>query len=279
MIIDTHSHLNFAAYDNDRDEVIKKCLENDIWMINVGTNYATSRKAVKIAEKYKKGVYAAIGLHPINLDTELMKIKVDLEELSEDFCFEKEFNYEQYKKIGKSKKVVAVGEIGLDYWRRPKNKRKKELFKQKQKELLKAELCLARELNLPVIFHCRLALDELIAILEFYLEHSKIQLRGVIHCFTGNWRQAKEFIKMGFHLGFNGIIFKMDLNEVIKKVSLDKILIETDCPYLTPPEFKEKRNNPFGAKYVAREIAKVKDMDFQKVINVATVNAKNLFKI
>ncbi len=261
MLIDTHAHLNFTAFDNNRNEVIKRCLEKDIWMLNVGTNYDTSKKAVEIAEKYEKGVYAAIGLHP------------------EDILKE-EFDSEKYKKLAESEKVVAIGEIGLDYWRRPKTKKKLAEFKQKQKELFKKQLDLAKELNLPVILHCRLGFDDLLEILN-------TKYNGVIHCFTGNWQQAKKFIEMGFYIGFNGIIFKLDLNEVIKKTPLDKILIETDCPFLTPPNFYpeqsrrigEERNNPLGVKIVARYIAKIKNIPLEKISEITTKNAKELFKI
>ena len=137
MLIDTHAHLNFAAFNKDRKEVIKRCLDNNIWVINIGTNFETSKKAVQIAESSRQGILASVGLHPINLDTGLVKIKVDE---SEGKYFEKEFNYEEYKKLASSEKVVAIGEIGLDYYWKPKTTKKKELFKQKQKELFLGEL-------------------------------------------------------------------------------------------------------------------------------------------
>ena len=273
MLIDTHAHLNFSAFDKDRDAVIKRCLEKDIWFINVGTNYETSKKAVEIAEKYPQGIYAAVGLHPINLDEE---------------CFD----YEKYKKLVlSSKKVIAIGEIGLDYWHKPKTKRKLEIFKQKQKELLSKELRLVNEMNLPVIFHCRMAHNDL-------LEMLNTKLRGAVHCFTGTWEQAEKYLEMGFYLGFNGIIFKLNLDEIIKKTPLDKILIETDCPFLTPPDFNEERNNPLSVKFVAEYIAKIRTMprsarqnlvfslrskikntSFEKICKVTFQNAKDFFKI
>ena len=141
MLIDTHAHLNFSAFDKDRNILTKKCLKEDIWMINIGTNYETSKKAIEIAKKYEKGVYASIGLHPINLDTGLIKIKnAKCKKQSPEDVLEKDFDYQEYKKLAYStssgqacSKVVAIGEIGLDYYWKPKTTRKKELFKQKQR--------------------------------------------------------------------------------------------------------------------------------------------------
>ena len=284
MLIDTHAHLNFPAFDKDREEVIEKCLRENIRMMNVGSNYETSKKAVEIAEKHEKGVYASIGLHPINLDTGLVKIKIDEKEGSH---FEKEFDYEKYKEFAKSPKVVAIGEIGLDYYWKPKTKRKLELFKGKQRSGLCQQLDLATELNLPVIFHCRMAHQDLITILnsvDVLCDRTKHQpIRGVMHGFVGTLEQLKEYLKMGFYIGFNGIIFKkiegINFEENIKNTPLERILIETDCPYLTPPNFNEERNNPLGVKYIAEKIAEIKNVAFEKVTEITTKNAKELFKI
>lgn len=272
MLIDAHAHLNFKAYEKDADEIIKKSLDNNVWMINVGTNLKTSQCAALLAKKHKEGVYAAIGLHPINLDTGLIKIKKDE---TEGGHFETEFDFEKYKMLAQCPKVVAVGEIGLDYWRRPKSKKKRQEFKQKQKELFLKEVKLAQKLNLPIILHCRLAFDDLLEILK----KIKTRHRGVLHCFTGDWKQAREFMDLGFYIGFNGIIFKLDLNKVIEKTPLDKILIETDCPFLTPPKFGESRNEPIYVKEVVKKIAQIKKIDLKKVEDATTKNAKDLFKI
>jgi len=234
MLIDTHAHLNFNAFKDDLDKVIGRCLAENIWMINVGTKYETSKRAVEIAEQYEEGVYAAVGLHPIHLGTGLVKIRTDSEEGSFETGGE-DFHISEYKSLAQSPKVVAIGEIGLDYYYKPKTKKKLELFKEKQKELLLKQLDLAKELNLPVIFHCRMAHEDLLKILNYKLKTKNYKLNGVVHCFTGSWEQAKQYLDMGFYLGFNGIIYKLDLKEVIEKTPIEKILIETDCPYLTPP--------------------------------------------
>ncbi len=277
MIYDTHSHLNFWVFDIDRKRVIEGCLKEGIGMINVGTNYETSKKAVEIAQKYKEGVYASVGLHPINFDTGLVKMKIDKREGSH---FEKEFNVLAYEDLAKSEKVVAIGEIGLDYYWRPKGTKKKEIFKQKQKELLKKELELAKKLNLPVIFHCRMAHQDLIYFLK---ENEDLRpKKAVMHGFVGNLEELNEYFNFGFYIGFNGIIFKkiekIDFEKIIKATPLEKILIETDCPYLSPPGYFE-RNDPMGVKIVIEKIAQIKNSSFEEITTQTTKNVRQLFKI
>ncbi|PIV45810.1 MAG: hydrolase TatD [Candidatus Nealsonbacteria bacterium CG_4_9_14_3_um_filter_35_11] len=274
MLIDTHAHLNFAAFEKDVKKIIQRSVENDVWMINVGTQYNTSERAVEIADGYKKGVYAAIGLHPLHLEEQKLD-KSEVGFLPKFKTRSEEFDYERYKKLAQSEKVIAVGEIGLDYYYKPKTKRKLEIFKQKQREALLNQLRLAQELDLPVIFHCRMAHDDLIQTIK---QFNNLTMRGTIHCFTGNWEQAEEYMNMGFYLGFNGIIFKLNLDEIIRKTPLDKILVETDCPYLTPSPMTG-RNEPLYVKYVAEKIAKIKNLSFEEIAKITTQNAKKSFKI
>lgn len=292
MLIDTHSHLNFAAFNKDRDEVINKCLENNIWLFNIGTSYETSKKAVEIAQKYSEGVYATIGLHPMNLDTGLMKIKRDPSEIGEDYILEREFDCQGYKELAKSAKVVAIGEVGLDYYWKPKTARKKELFKQKQKDLLIKQLEIAEELSLPVIFHCRVAHQDLLEVLtNLQFATHNLQLRGVMHGFVGDSVQLQQYLDLGLYIGFNGIIFKniegVNFEENIKITPLDKILLETDCPYLIPlpaiasakAGFVHTRNSPLYIKYVAKKIAQIKKMETEEIAKFTTENAKRLFNL
>lgn len=274
MIIDTHSHLNFNAFKEDSDEVIKRTLAENIWMINVGTQYQTSKNAVELAEKYQKGVYAAIGLHPIYAAAEFIKLKTDPEE-GEFLIKEQNFDKEAYKRLALSgsRRVVAIGEIGLDYYYKPKTAAKLTQFKEKQKKVFLEQLDLAQDLNLPVIFHCRVAHDDVIEILKSQ------NIKGVIHCFTGTLEQAKKYIQMGFYIGINGIIFKFNIDEIIKKIPLSKILLETDCPYLTPPQENRKRNEPIFIKHTIQKIADLKGIAFEEVCEITTENAKRLFNI
>ncbi len=252
MIIDTHAHLNFNAFSKDRHKVIEKSLTDKVWMINVGSNYDTSKKAVCLAEKYKAGVYAAVGLHPIHA--------------------RQGWQYKKYKALAQSKKVVAIGETGLDF------KKEYSGFIEQQKQVFLNQLNLAQELDLPIIFHCRMAHQAMLKMLEERLKNKKYKIKGVIHCFTGNWQQAEKYLSMGFYLGFNGIIFKLNLSNIIKKVPTDKILIETDCPYLTPAPFSG-RNQPLYVKQVLEKIADIKSKRWQSLARQTTLNAKKLFKI
>jgi len=259
LLIDTHSHLNLAAFDKDRAAVIKKNLLNNIWVLNIGTNLYTSKKALEIAEQYDRGVYASVGLHPINLDTGLLKMKSDRLEGSH---FEKGFDSQAYQDLARSDRVVAIGEIGLDYYWKPKTSRKKEL-------------------NLPVIFHCRMASFDLIRILS---EHPEIRpQKAVVHSFVGTEEDLEQYLNLGFYIGFNGIIFKniegIDFEAIIKRTPVDRILLETDCPYLTPPQKAGERNEPIFLKYIAERVAQIRNMDYDQVIRQSTLNAKTLFGI
>jgi len=275
MIIDTHSHLQFDAFKDDFDKVIKKTLAENIWIINVGTKYETSKKAIEFSQNYKKGVYSAIGLHPMYAAAEFVKLKTDPDE-GEFLIKEQNFDKEKYKELAlsDSQRVVAIGEIGLDYYYKPKTVTKFQQFKEKQKSVFLEQLDLASELNLPVILHCRMAHDDVISTLEHYNN-----MIGVVHCFTGTLEQAKKYIEMGYYIGINGIIFKFDIDEVIKNISLDKILVETDCPYLAPPQQKGKRNEPIFISHTIQKISELKGVSFDEVVEVTTQNAKSLFKI
>ncbi len=273
MIIDTHSHLNFNAYKKDLDEVIERTILNEIWTVNVGSKYETSKKAVEIAQKYKE-MFASIGLHPIYASSDLVKIKTDPDE-GNFLIKEQDFDKDKYEQLAKQGKVVAIGEIGLDYYYKPKTKAKLEQFKQKQNQVFSNQLDLAKKLDLPVILHCRMAHHDLISVLK----SKNYNLKGVVHCFTGTIDEMEEYLKLGLYIGFNGIIFKLKLDEAIKKCPLDKILVETDCPYLTPPQEGNKRNEPIFIKYVIEKIAQIKGITFKEAIKKTTDNAKGLFNL
>jgi TatD DNase family protein len=288
LLVDTHAHLNFNAYKDDADEVIKRTLDGDVWMINVGAEYKTSQRAVDYAQKYPQGVYAAVGLHPIHLEEQVFKEKVGDKEV-EHKTKKEEFDLDRYQTLAQNEKVVAIGEIGLDYKVIDRNKETEA--KEKQKQVFLEQLDLARQLDKPIIIHCRQAYDDLLEILNAFQSGcascpfacpgaGASQLKGVIHCFVSNLDEAKRFLELGLLLGFNGMItFSNQYDEAIKEIPLEKILLETDCPYLTPLPYRGKRNEPLYVKYVAEKIAQIKNISFEEVVEQTTKNARELFGI
>ncbi|TSC53863.1 MAG: TatD DNase family protein [Parcubacteria group bacterium LiPW_39] len=289
MLIDTHAHVNFVVYKDDGDEVIKRALEQNVWIINVGSQYETSRRAVECAHKYPEGVFAAVGLHPIHLKAQEINAPVDEFETVEFETGAEKFDYERYKALAQNEKVVAIGEIGLDYYhiKNQKSKIKNQdedaevkMAKMLQREILLEQMALAQELDKAAIFHCREAHQDLLEVLKNWEFVGNKRLRGVVHSFSGRWSQAQEYLEMGFYLGFNGIItFARDYDRVIKEMPLDRLLAETDCPYLTPIPFRGKRNEPTYVKYVAEKVAELREISFEEVAEATTKNARELFNI
>ncbi|MFA5080177.1 MAG: TatD family hydrolase [Candidatus Paceibacterota bacterium] len=272
MYIDSHAHLNVSEFDKTRNELIPSLLSSDTWIINVGVNYFSSKKAVHIAEKYPSGVFAAIGLHPSNIKSDFT-VKKYGSDGQEENKLEEKFDYNEYKELAKSSKVIAVGEIGLDYWTRPKGEEKKKEFKARQIKFFNQQLDLAKELNLPVIIHSRSSFDDTFDVVKTR------KSQGVLHCFIGNEQDADRFLDLGYYIGLNGVIFKARMDEFIKWVPLDRILLETDCPYLTPPGFENEVNNPFSLEIIANKIAKIKGIAIEEIKEKTAKNTRELFKI
>ena len=279
MLIDTHAHVNFNVFKNDADKIIQNSLTENVWMIIVGTDYKTSKRAFEYANKYEKGVYVAVGLHPIHLSV----IKAD----GDDYNFTtrgEEFNYDAYEKLAKFEKVVAIGEIGLDYYYINNNKNIKEI-KKLQKQVFINQLLLARRLDLPAIIHCRKAHDDMFNILKEFKQENKELFNinkpwGVMHCFSGDENLAWKYFGLGLLISFTGLItFSKQWDDLIRKLPNDKFLVETDCPFMTPEPFRGKRNQPDFVKLTAKRIADIKCMSIQKIAEWTTSNAKKLFKI
>lgn len=272
MLIDTHAHLNFNAYKDDGDEVIKRALKNNVWMINVGSQYSTSLRAIEYAKKYPEGVFASVALHPIHLKSRKIKEEINPQEVLEFKSREEKFDYQKYKELASQPKVVAIGETGLDYYHLDKGKEEEQ--KKLQKESFIQHLELAKELDKPVIIHCREAHQDVLEVLKNW------KLQGVVHSFSGRWSQAQQYLEMGFYLSFNGLItFARDYDKVIKNAPLEQLLLETDCPYLAPIPFRGQRNEPLYVKYVAQKIAEIKGISFDKVAEITTANTRALFNI
>lgn len=254
MFIDTHTHLFFKNFDEDRDEVIKNALTAGVkYMVVPGTDIETSRQAVELAEKYKS-VYAAVGVHPH-----------DTKDWDDSLI-------DELRKLAKHPKVVAIGEIGLDYFYdfSPKDKQQQAFDKQIQ---------LALELELPIIIHNRDSNDD---IMEFARKYKDSSLKAQYHCFAGTVENARELVEMGHFISFTGnITFKKadSIREVLSKVSVENILLETDSPFLTPVPFRGKRNEPKHIPIIAQIVAETHHLRVEDVARTTSWNAYKLFGI
>jgi len=278
MLIDTHAHLNFAAFKNDVHDVITDCIKGGMKIINVGSQLSTSQRAIDLAKKYPGSLYAAVGFHPIHLfELEVDEIEIPFKTRPD------EYRQKEFEELGNQREVVAIGETGLDYFHKPDNISKTE-FKNKQKWTFLKQLELAKKLDKPVIFHCRgdkednkRAYQDMIKILK---DFGKI--RGVIHCFGTDVEIAQQFLDLGLMISFTGIITFPNakiLITVVKKVPLEKIMIETDAPYLAPQAKRGQRNLPQYVKYIAEKIAEIKKIPYDVVENVTGLNAVEFFKL
>lgn len=259
MLVDSHCHPNFEAYEADRDAVLLRCREKGMKLVAVGSQLATSRFAVEQARQYDF-ISAAVGQHPIHVLDEM-------------------FDFDAYMELATQKEVVAFGETGLDRYRIPEGITADE-FVSKQKELLTQHIRIAQAVGKPLILHCREAYDELADFLRN--QESGTRVPGVVHCFIGTPAQARIFIELGYLIGVTGIVtFKNagDVATIATEVPLEKLLIETDAPYLAPVPYRGKRNEPIYVEYVAEKIAELKGITKEEVIETTGQNAINLFKL
>ncbi len=250
MIIDSHCHLLSTEYE-DVDKEIKEAIASGVSRIIInGYDVLSSMEAVALSKKYDE-VYAAVGIGPENIDNVT------------------ESDIEKIKGLTSNKKVVAIGEIGLDYyWTKEK--------KDDQIKIFKSMLTIAKKSNLPVIVHSRESIKDIYNLLINY------NVTGILHCYSGSLEMAKEFVKKGFLIGIGGVVtFKnaTKLKEVVKSISLDYITLETDSPYLTPEPFRGKVNNPSKLSYIIKEIAKLKGIKEEDVINKTANNVMAKFDL
>ena len=281
--IDIHCHVNFTAFDADQEAVIKRALDNDTWVINVGTQADTSKKAVELAHKYSEGVYAIIGLHPIHTSASYHD-KQELGEEGAEFTSRgEEFDKNIYRELLRDPKVVALGECGLDYYHLDKESI------EKQKKAFVAQIELANEVGKPLMLHIRDAYSDALLLLKQHLDVKSLPAgrRGVVHFFTGTLPEAQGFLDFGFMISFAGAITfppKKDgtgshYNEVIKNIPLEMILTDTDSPYVAPVPYRGKRNEPFYVREIVRKIAEIKSLPEEKVAKAIVANTKRLFTI
>lgn len=254
--VDTHCHLNFPQFHRDMEKTILRSFQAGlIYLINVGTDLKTSDECVNLASRYKE-IYAAVGVHPHEARKNLEGVTSKLTQLL------------------RHPKVVAIGEIGLDYYRNLSSQ-------DYQKQVFKEQLNLALEAHKPVILHCRDAYRETLNILdEIYLPNLQGRCPGVIHSFSAGPNYLQEFLRRGFYIGLNAIITypgNDSLEESVRLVPLNRILLETDAPYLPPVNMRGERNEPMRVTNVATHIALLKNIDVEEVITKTTVNALSVF--
>lgn len=258
-MIDSHCHLDFEDFDNDRDDIIKSALDIGVFkIINPCSHFPSNFKVVELSKKYNN-YFFSLGLHP----EEASKLNGD--ELIE------------IEKMIANDKCVAIGEIGLDYHYVDSDQLSvvSDQFKERQKELFIAQLELAKKYDKPVIIHNRDSVEDIYNILKQY------DLKGVIHCYSENVEWAKKFLEIGFNISFTGIITFKNVNpellEVVKYVPIDRILIETDSPFLAPVPFRGKLNKPEYVKFVAERVAELKGISFEEVSRITDENCERLF--
>ena len=252
MLIDTHAHLNDEIFAKDLKEVVARAREAGVkTIVNVGYDLPSSHKAVDIAGKYEL-CYAAVGVHPHDAETVTVT------------------TYDELQRLLKMPKVVAIGEIGLDYYRdlSPRDR---------QQQVFREQISLAKENKMPITIHDRDAHGDILNILK---EEQAGEFGGILHCFSGSWEMAKVCMKLGFHISLAGpVTFKnaRRLQEIAVKIPLDRLLVETDCPYLTPEPYRGKRNEPAYVADIAKFIAALRNMSFEELAGITTANAKEVF--
>ncbi|MFA6257051.1 MAG: TatD family hydrolase [Candidatus Paceibacterota bacterium] len=279
--IDIHGHVNFSAFDADRDDVIKRAMQNDTLVISVGTQIDTSRKAVEMTHTYKN-TYAIVGLHPIHTGASYHDTK-ELGEGGKEFTSRGEvFNKDSYRELLKDPKTLGIGECGLDYYRCDDDSIAK------QKEAFIAQIELANEFNKPLMLHIRNGStsspqaipgrNAYFDVLEILKQHSKV--KGDVHFFAGGMAEAQAFLDFGFTLSFTGVLtFTKDYDKVIRATPLDMIMTETDSPYVTPVPYRGERNEPWHVCEVVRKIAEIKGLPEEEVAAAVFQNAKRVFRI
>ena len=250
MIFDTHAHYDDKAFDSDREELLEKLFSESVaYIVNQGTDLKLSKYSISLAERYEN-MYCAVGIHPENITENSL---AELEEI---------------ERLAGHPKAVAIGEIGLDYyWNIPK---------EPQKVIFEKQLILANKLNMPVNIHDREAHGDVLEYLRKY------KPKGILHSFSGSVEMARKIVKLGMYIGIGGVVtFKNARKsvEVVKDIPLERVVLETDCPYLSPVPFRGKRNNSGMIIYTAEKIAEIKNISVEEVLKETCENAKKVYNI
>lgn len=275
--IDTHSHLHFPPYEADRALVLERMRVEETWTVTVGTSIETSIAGVAFADA-TENVWATVGYHP--------------EHLTSAFHDETEgpvgaYDAEALRRVAtSSKKIVAIGETGLDFFRIDKDRDRAEA-EAMQERIFREQIALAAELDLPLVIHCRDALTRLAEVIRDEQSTGK-KVRGVVHCYTGTWEEAKPLLEVGLFLSFTGIVTfppkksedpERSVHRVIERMPLDRLMIETDAPWLTPVPHRGERNEPSYVRFVGETVATLRGVSVDEVSQTTTANARAFFRI
>lgn len=247
-LIDSHAHLDNEQFNEDREEVLNRIKENLDFAVNIGYNLASSKKSVEFAKNYDF-IYAVVGVHPDDIGEYSDEVEKELEKLAQE------------------DKVLAIGEIGLDYhWM--------TFPKEQQQEVFRKQMKLAQRVGKPVAIHSREAMEDTLKILKEFPD-----VKVIFHCYPGSVETARKVID-NYYLGIGGVLtFKnaKKLVEVVENIPLDKLIIETDCPYMAPTPYRGKRNEPIYVEYVARKIAEIKGISYEEVVEVTNKNTRKAY--
>jgi TatD DNase family protein len=269
---DAHTHVQFAAFKDDFDAVIRRAREARVFLVNVGTQRDTSKAAVHLARAYE-GVYAAVGLHPIHTSKSYHDPK-ELGAGGEGFTSRgEEFDLAHYTPLAADKKTVAIGECGLDYYHVSLQQ-----VKVRQREAFIQQIRFARDVRKPLMIHCREAFPDAIAVLQEYKSLLREEDPGIFHFFTGTEEDARALLELGFSFTFGGVVtFTKYYHDVVKLLPFDRILSETDAPYVTPEPHRKDRNEPVYVEHVVRKLAKLRGVEESVMAKITFDNACRVF--
>lgn len=278
-LIDTHSHLHFPAYDTDREAVLERMRAKGIWSITIGTSLENSRAGAVFAESHPD-VWASVGLHPSHVTSE------HLDE-QEGSVHEHDVDPVALKNLAQSSaKVVAIGEAGLDFYRLDTHP-DPEAAKEEQERVFRTHLAVARSLDLPVVIHCRDGLTRLAEIVQ-EMWNDGWKPRAIVHSFTGTWKEAEPLVDLGLMIAVNGIAGfplrkgqdpESAIDRTIERIPFQQLLLETDAPYIAPAPYRGKRNEPAYVEEVAKHVARMREVPFERVAEATTENALTVFRL
>lgn len=281
-IIDAHSHVQFPIYDADRSEVLQRAKDSNVKMIAVGTQASTSESGIALAHQNPENIWATVGFHPSHLsgDPRLGGASWHHDKNEQSQALPEKFDIVKMRKLAEDPKVVAIGECGLDYFRLDTEDAQKIKFAQKEVFLAQAEL--AQDLNKALMIHCRPSkgTDDAYEDLLFMIQNSRFTIPKILHFYVGSLEMTKKFVSAGFYFTFGGVItFARDYDEVIKFIPVDRILLETDCPYVAPKSQRGKRNEPAFISETAKAIADIKGIEFTAALEQIYKNTKIVLKV